>query len=69
MLYQGMNISGPKAIDKVQKICNAITMELKLEQTLIALEFLRNQLQEEGVDVEAEIAALEPDLDEDDELA
>jgi len=69
MLYQGMSISGPKAIDKVQKICNAITMELKLEQTLIALEFLRNQLQEEGVDVEAEIAALEPDLDEDDELA
>ena len=69
MLYQGMNASGPKAIDKVQKICNAISMELKLEQILTALEFLRIQLQEEGVDVEAEIAALEPDLDEDDELA
>lgn len=66
MLYQSMEVSGPKAIDKVQKISDAIGMELQLEQTLLALEFLRQQLAEEGIDVEAEIAALEPDLDEDD---
>ena len=68
MQYQSMSISGPKAIDKIQKICNAVSVELKLDQALIAVEFLRNQLAEEGIDVEAEIEALEPD-DEDDELA
>ena len=68
MLYQGMNMSGPKAIALVQKISDAIGLELHLEQPLVALEFLRVQLEEEGVDVEAEIAALElgdgDDLDE-----
>ena len=61
MLYQGMNVSGPKAIAQVQKISDAIGIELRLENPLIALDFLRVQLAEEGVDVEAEIAALEPD--------
>jgi hypothetical protein len=61
MLYQGMNVSGPKAIAQVQKMSDAIGIELRLETPLIALEFLRVQLEEEGVDVEAEIAALEPD--------
>jgi len=61
MLYQGMNVSGPKAIAQVQKISDAIGIELHLAQPLVALEFLRVQLEEEGVDVESEIAALEPD--------
>jgi hypothetical protein len=68
MLYQSMEVSGPKAIDKVQKISDAIGMELNLDQSLIALEFLRQQLEEEGIDVDAEIAALEPDLDDDDDV-
>ena len=58
MQYQGVHITGPKALDNVQKISNAIAIELKLERPLIVLEFLREQLIAEGVDVDAEIAAL-----------
>ena len=47
--------------DSVQKISNAIAIELKLEKPLVALEFLREQLVAEGVDVDAEIAALVDD--------
>ena len=54
-----MNVSGPKAISYVQKISDAIGSEVKLSQPLITLEFLRTQLEEEGIDVDAEIAALE----------
>ena len=60
MLYQGMKVSGPKAIAQVQKISDAIGIELQLRQPLVVLEFLRLQLKEEGIDVDAEIAALEP---------
>ena len=59
MQYQCVQISGPKAIDNVQKISDAVGMELKIENSLIALEFLRQNLADEGVDVDAEIAALE----------
>ena len=58
MQYQSVQITGPQAIDSVQKISNAIAIELRLEKPLVALEFLREQLVAEGVDVEAEIAAL-----------
>ena len=58
MQYQGVEITGPKAIDSTQKISNAIAIDLKLEKPLVALEFLREQLVAEGVDVDAEIAAL-----------
>ncbi len=61
MLYQGMNMSGPKAILQVQKIVDSITTELKLPNPLVTLEFLRTQLAEEGMDVDAEIAALQTD--------
>ena len=61
MQYQGVHITGPKAIDNVLKISNAIAIELKLEKPLVALEFLREQLASEGVDVDAEIAALVDD--------
>jgi hypothetical protein len=65
MLYQGMNLSGPKAILQVQRVVDAIATELKLPNSLVALEFLRTQLAEEGMDVDAEIAALEPDNGDD----
>ena len=55
-----MKVSGPKAIAQVQKISDAIGIELQLRQPLVVLEFLRLQLKEEGIDVDAEIAALEP---------
>ena len=61
MQYQSVEVTGPKAIDSVQKISNAIAIELRLEKPLVALEFLREQLVAEGVDVEAEIAALVDD--------
>ena len=61
MQYQSVEITGPKAIDSVQKISNAIAIELKLEKPLVALEFLREQLVAEGVDVDAEIATLVDD--------
>lgn len=61
MQYQGVQITGPKAIDSVQKISNAIAIDLKLEKPLVALEFLRDQLVAEGIDVEAEIEALVDD--------
>ena len=61
MQYQSVQITGPQAIDSVQKISNAIAIELKLEKPLVALEFLREQLVAEGVDVDAEIAALVDD--------
>jgi hypothetical protein len=61
MQYRSVEITGPKAIDSVQKISNAIAIELKLEKPLVALEFLREQLAAEGVDVDAEIAALVDD--------
>ena len=60
MLYQGMNISGPRAILQTQRIVDSIATELKLPNSLVTLEFLRKQLSEEGMDVDAEIAALEP---------
>jgi hypothetical protein len=65
MLYQGMNLSGPKAILQVQRVVDAIATELKLPNSLVTLEFLRTQLAEEGMDVDAEIAALEPDNGDD----
>lgn len=68
MAYQSMHITGPKAIDTVQKVVDAAAAELNLSQSLVALEFLREEIAAEGVDVEAEIAALEPDLDEDELL-
>ncbi len=64
MQYQSVEITGPKAIDCVQKISNAVAIELKLDKPLIALEFLREQLTAEGVDVDGEIAALADDGDE-----
>jgi hypothetical protein len=64
MQYQGVEITGPKAIDCVQKISNAIAIELKLEKPLVTLEFLREQLAAQGVDVDAEIAALSDDSED-----
>ena len=63
--YQSVEIAGPVAISKVQKISDAIAIELKLEQPLAALTFLKEQLEEEGIDVDAEISAL---CDEDETL-
>jgi hypothetical protein len=54
-------MTGPKAILQTQKIVDSISTELKLPNSLVALEFLRTQLTEEGMDVDAEIAALELD--------
>jgi hypothetical protein len=64
MQYQSVEITGPKAIDSVQKISDAVAVELKLDKPLIAVEFLREQLTAEGVDVDAEIAALVDDGDD-----
>ena len=64
MQYQSVEITGPKAIDCVQKISNAVAIELKLDKPLVALEFLREQLAAEGVDVDGEIAALAGDGDD-----
>ena len=64
MQYQSVEITGPKAIDSVQKISNAVAIELKLDKPLVALEFLREQLTSEGIDVDAEIAALVDDGDD-----
>ena len=65
MQYQSVAITGPKAIDCVQKVSNAVAIELKLDKPLIALEFLREQLTAEGVDVDGEIAAMADDDDND----
>ncbi len=65
MQYQSMEITGPAAISNVQKIADAIAFELKLEHSLGALGFLKEQLEDEGVNVDAEIAALN---DEDEAL-
>ena len=61
MQYQSVAITGPKAINCVQKVSNAVAIELKLDKPLIALEFLREQLTAEGVDVDGEIAAMADD--------
>ncbi|MAW26193.1 MAG: hypothetical protein CMQ84_09455, partial [Gammaproteobacteria bacterium] len=66
MQYQSVAITGPKAIDCVQKVSNAVAIELKLDKPLIALEFLRDQMTAEGVDVDGEIAAMADDDDDDD---
>ena len=63
MQYQSVAITGPKAINCVQKVSNAVAIELKLDKPLIALEFLREQLTAEGVDVDGEIAAMADDDD------
>ncbi|MEC9076509.1 MAG: hypothetical protein VX907_01110 [Pseudomonadota bacterium] len=68
MQYQSVAITGPKAIHCVQKVSNAVAIELKLDKPLIALEFLREQLTAEGVDVDGEIAAMADDGDGDDNL-
>ena len=64
MQYQSVAITGPKAINCVQKVSNAVAIELKLDKPLIALEFLREQLTAEGVDVDGEIAAMADDGDD-----
>ena len=64
MQYQSVAITGPKAIHCVQKVSNAVAIELKLDKPLIALEFLREQLTAEGVDVDGEIAAMADDDDD-----
>jgi hypothetical protein len=68
MQYQSVAITGLKAIDCVQKVSNAVAIELKLDKPLIALEFLREQMTAEGVDVDGEIAAMADDDDDDDNL-
>lgn len=68
MQYQSVAITGPKAINCVQKVSDAVAIELKLDKPLIALEFLREQLTAEGVDVDGEIAAMADDGDGDDNL-
>ena len=68
MQYQSVAITGLKAIDCVQKVSNAVAIELKLDKPLIALEFLRDQMTAEGVDVDGEIAAMADDNDDDDNL-
>ena len=65
MQYQSVAITGLKAIDCVQKVSNAVAIELKLDKPLIALEFLREQMAAEGVDVDGEIAAMADDDDDD----
>ena len=65
MQYQGVQISGATAINNVQKISNAVGMELKIKNSLIALEFLRQNLADEGIDVDAEIAALDDNESDD----
>jgi hypothetical protein len=67
MQYQSVAITGLKAIDCVQKVSNAVAIELKLDKPLIALEFLREQMTAEGVDVDGEIAAMADDDDDDDD--
>ena len=67
MQYQSVAITGLKAIDCVQKVSNAVAIELKLDKPLIALEFLREQMIAEGVDVDGEIAAMADDDDDDDD--
>ena len=64
MQYQSVAITGLKAIDCVQKVSNAVAIELKLDKPLIALEFLRDQMTAEGVDVDGEIAAMADDDDD-----
>ena len=64
MQYQSVAITGPKAISCVQKVSDAVAIELKLDKPLIALEFLREQLTAEGVDVDGEIAAMADDGDD-----
>ena len=68
MQYQSVAITGLKAIDCVQKVSNAVAIELKLDKPLIALEFLREQMTAEGVDVDGEIAAMADDDDDNDNL-
>lgn len=58
-LYQGMIITGPKAIAVVQKLCDQVGDDLSADTHLQALGFLRDQLEKEGVNVDAELAELE----------
>ena len=68
MQYQSVAITGLKAIDCVQKVSNAVATELKLDKPLTALEFLREQMIAEGVDVDGEIAAMADDDHDNDNL-
>lgn len=58
MAFQSAEISGVVAIDKVQKVCDAVNLELRLDNHLTALEFLREDLNSQGIDVAAKIAEL-----------
>lgn len=57
-LYQGMVITGPKAIAEVQRICDQLGERLSATSRLTSLDFLREQLAQEGVNVDAEIDEL-----------
>ena len=67
MQYQSVAITGPRGDSLRPKGLNVVAIELKLDKPLIALEFLREQLIAEGVDVDGEIAAMADD-DGDDNL-
>ena len=57
-LYQGMVISGAKAILEVQKIVNLVGDDMHADTHLHALSFLKDQLEGEGINVDAELAEL-----------
>lgn len=52
--YQRMDIDGARAVQLAQGIAEEICFELNASQTFVALQFLRDQLAQEGIDLDEE---------------
>ena len=46
--YQNVEIDAKTAIRRAQVICNQVSYDLDLDRKIVALQFLRDELEEEG---------------------
>ena len=46
--YQNVEIDAKTAIRRAQVVCNQVSYDLDLDKKIIALQFLRDELEEEG---------------------
>ena len=64
--YQNVEIDAKTAIRRAQVICNQVSFDLDLAQKIIALQFLRDELEEEGDPYTEEDESADNDQENDD---
>lgn len=54
MRYQTMEITGEQAVELVQQVADQISLDLQLKEPFVALEFLREELEQESGEPDTE---------------